>query len=85
MHQARGRGWPAPKGVGSGADGGRLGARAATAESTAVCGRLAHVGVSKRDRGGKEKGARAVLKPKYIHWLTDEYTWALPRIFISYR
>jgi hypothetical protein len=42
-------------------------------------GRLVRADVSKRDRGGKEKGARAVLKPKYIRRLTDEYTWAMPR------
>jgi hypothetical protein len=44
-----------------------------------ACGRLARAGVSKRDRGGKEKGVRVVSKPKYIHRLTDEYTWDVPR------
>jgi hypothetical protein len=27
----------------------------------------------------EKKGARAVSKPKYIHGLTDDYTWAMPR------
>jgi hypothetical protein len=28
---------------------------------------------------GRKKGALAVLKPKHIHQLTDEYAWAVPR------
>jgi hypothetical protein len=37
----------------------RLGA---VAEAIAVCGRLARAGISKQDKGGKEKGARTVSK-----------------------
>jgi hypothetical protein len=65
--------------VPGGGSGGWLGAWVAAAEVTAACRRF-----ETRQRI-EEKGARAVSKPKYIHRLTDKYTWALPRIFVGYR
>jgi hypothetical protein len=66
-------------GVAAAEAGSGRGQRRPGAEATTACRHLARVGILKRDRGGKKKEVQTVSKAKYIHRLTDKYTWVVPR------